>query len=74
MQVGENVTDLLGSTNTELVVQSVSPNGDLPDSDLPAVGSVYDAWNFGGGFENVYTDIPGTAGALWPRTIDRFDG
>jgi hypothetical protein len=67
VQVGENVTDLLGSTNTELVVQSASPSGDLPASDLPAVGSVYDAWNFGGGFENVYTDIPGTAGA--PDTV-----
>jgi hypothetical protein len=67
VQVGENVTDLLGSTNTELVVQSTSPSGDLPASDLPAVGSVYDAWNFGGGFENVYTDIPGTAGA--PDTV-----
>lgn len=67
MQVGETVTNLLGSTNTELVVQSVSPSGDLPASDLPAVGSVYDAWNFGGGYENVYTDIPGTAGA--PNTV-----
>jgi hypothetical protein len=26
------------------------------------VGSVYDSFNFGGGFENVYTDIPGAAG------------
>jgi hypothetical protein len=67
ISAGENVTELLGSTNTELVVQSVSPSGDLPDSDLPAVGSVYDAWNFGGGYENVYTDIPGTAGA--PDTV-----
>jgi hypothetical protein len=62
IQTGENVTDLLGFVNTELVVQSDSPLGDLPDSDLPAVGSVYDAFNFGGGIENVYTDIPGTAG------------
>jgi len=67
MQVGENVTNLLGSTNTELVVQSVTPTGDATASDLPAVGSVYDAWNFGGGYENVYTDIPGTAGA--PNTV-----
>jgi hypothetical protein len=62
VNTGENVTDLLGFTNTELVVQSASPAGDLPDSDLPAVGSVYDAFNFGNGYENVYTDIPGTAG------------
>jgi hypothetical protein len=63
ISAGENVTDLLGSTNTELVVQSATPSGDGTAADLPTVGSVYDAWNFGGGFENVYTDIPGTAGA-----------
>ena len=28
-------------------------------SDLPTVGSVYDAFNFGNGYENVYTAIPG---------------
>jgi hypothetical protein len=67
ISAGENVTDLLGSTNTELVVQSATPSGDSTAADLPTVGSVYDAWNFGGGFENVYTDIPGTAGA--PDTV-----
>ena len=32
-------------------------------SALPAVGSVYDAFNLGNGFENIYTAIPGTTGA-----------
>jgi hypothetical protein len=31
------------------------------------VGSVYDAFNFGDGIENVYTAIPGAAGA--PDTL-----
>ena len=31
-------------------------------ADLPTVGSVYDAFNLGNGYENVYTAIPGTAG------------
>jgi hypothetical protein len=35
--------------------------------DLPTVGSVYDAFNFGGGIENVYTAIPGVDGA--PDTV-----
>jgi hypothetical protein len=62
INAGENVTDLLGIINTELVVQSASAAGGGSPSDLPTVGSVYDATNFGGGFENVYTAIPGTAG------------
>jgi hypothetical protein len=67
ISAGENVTDLLGFTNTELVVQSASPTGDATAADLPSVGSVYDAFNFGNGYENVYTDIPGTGGA--PDTV-----
>ncbi|HEY9304547.1 MAG TPA: hypothetical protein VIO95_09685 [Mycobacterium sp.] len=63
INTGENVTDLLGFTNTELVVQSATPIGGATAADLPTVGSVYDAFNFGNGYENVYTDIPGTAGA-----------
>jgi hypothetical protein len=63
INTGENVTDLLGFTNTELVVQSATPIGGATAADLPPVGSVYDAFNFGNGYENVYTDIPGTAGA-----------
>ncbi|MGB7143715.1 hypothetical protein [Mycobacterium sp.] len=60
---GEDVTDLLGFTNTQLVVADVTPTGDGTAAELPTVGSVYDAFNLGNGYENVYTAIPGTAGA-----------
>ena len=59
---GEDVTDLLGFTNTQLVVTGATVSGDGTASDLPTVGSVYDAFNLGNGYENVYTAIPGTDG------------
>jgi hypothetical protein len=59
---GVTVTDMLGLVNSTFTVEAVTPLGSATDADLPAVGSVYDALNFGAGFENVYTDIPGTAG------------
>ncbi len=59
---GEDVTDLLGFTNTQLVVTGTTVSGDGTASDLPTVGSVYDAFNLGNGYENVYTAIPGTDG------------
>ena len=59
---GETVTDLLGLVNSTFTVEDVTPFGSATDADLPTVGSMYDAFNFGIGFENVYTDIPGTAG------------
>ena len=62
ISAGENVTDLLGFTNTELVVQSATPTGDATAADLPTVGSVYDAFNFGNGYENVYTDLVSATG------------
>jgi hypothetical protein len=59
-----NVTDLLGLTDTEFTVASVTPDADASASaDLPSVGSVFDAFNLGNGFENVYTAIPGVDGA-----------
>jgi hypothetical protein len=58
----EDVTDLLGFTNTELIVTKATAGADGSASDLPTVGSVYDAFNLGNGYENVYTAIPGTAG------------
>jgi hypothetical protein len=67
INTGENVTDLLGFTNTELVVQSATPTGDATSADLPTVGSVYDAFNFGNGYENVYTDIVSATGG--PNTV-----
>jgi hypothetical protein len=58
----EDVTDLLGFTNTELIVTNSTAGAGGSASDLPTVGSVYDAFNLGNGIENVYTAIPGTAG------------
>jgi hypothetical protein len=58
----EDVTNLLGFTNTQLVVSSATAADGGSTSDLPTVGSIYDAFNFGNGVENVYTDIPGTGG------------
>jgi hypothetical protein len=59
----ENVTSLYGITNTgfDVIGSEAVPGGTA--SDLPADGTVYDVTNFGGGFENVYTDVPGAAGA-----------
>ena len=54
----EDVTNLLGLTNTEFTVASVTGTS----ADLPTVGSVYDAFNLGDGIENVYTAIPGVSG------------
>ena len=59
----EDVTNLLGLTNTEFTVADVTRHADASASDLPTVGSVYDVFNFGDGIENVYTAIPGVDGA-----------
>ena len=62
ISTGEDVTNLLGFTNTEFTVLSATPGTGDSASDLPTVGSVYDAFNLGHGFENVYTAIPSTDG------------
>ncbi len=49
-----DVTTAFGITNEELLVDSADLSGVHP-----AVGSVFDITNFGGGFENVYTDLVG---------------
>jgi hypothetical protein len=59
----EDVTNLLGLTNTEFTVETVTPAADASGSGLPTVGSVVDVFNVGDGIENVYTAIPGAAGA-----------
>ena len=59
---GEDVTNLLGFTNTQLIVTGATGSDGGIASDLPTVGSVYDAFNLGNGYENVYTATPGTAG------------
>jgi hypothetical protein len=60
---GEDVTDLLGLTNTQLIVTGATAADGGSAADLPTVGSVYDAFNLGNGYENVYTAIPGVDGA-----------
>jgi hypothetical protein len=55
----EDVTNLLGLTDTEFTVASVTGTS----ADLPSVGSVYDVFNLGDGIENVYTAIPGVSSA-----------
>jgi hypothetical protein len=59
----EDVTDLLGLTNTEFTVTAATAASGADASDLPTAGSVFDAFNLGDGIENVYTAIPGVAGA-----------
>ena len=62
IDAGETVTNLAGLTNTEFTVSDVFPAGGEADSDLPTVGSVYDSFNLGNGYDNIYTAIPGTTG------------
>ncbi|MDT5089765.1 MAG: hypothetical protein QOG47_2472, partial [Mycobacterium sp.] len=58
----EDVTNLLGLTNTEFTVSTVTAAaGESGSSALPTLGSVYDVFNLGG-IENVYTAIAGLDG------------
>jgi hypothetical protein len=64
---GEDVTNLLGTTNTELVVRGATAAGGdtgAQAAELPAVGTVYDVFNLGHGVENVYTATPGADGTV----------
>jgi hypothetical protein len=65
----DEVTNLLGLTNTEFTVTGATALGDTPVADLPAEGSVYDVLNFGDGFENVYTALPGATGDTVTDTL-----
>jgi hypothetical protein len=60
----EDVTNLLGFTNTQLIVTSATATGDGSAADLPTQGTVYDAINLGNGYENVYTATPGSDGTV----------
>jgi hypothetical protein len=70
INTGVDVTNLFGLTNTQLVVTDVTP-ADGVTSGLPAVGSVYDGFNLGNGYENVYTATPDvtTDGVTTPGTV-----
>jgi hypothetical protein len=62
VDTSETVTALLSLVNSAFTVEDVAAADGGSASDLPTVGSVYDAFNFGGGLENVYTAIPSTTG------------
>lgn len=64
IQGNETVTSLFGLTNAEFTVASVDPTGSATDANLPAIGSVYDVWNLGNGYENVYVATPGADGTV----------
>ncbi len=70
INTGVDVTNLFGLTNTQLVVTDVTP-ADGVTSGLPTVGSVYDGFNLGNGYENVYTATPDvtTDGVTAPGTV-----
>ncbi|HWF71644.1 MAG TPA: hypothetical protein VG187_19160 [Mycobacterium sp.] len=55
----ENVTSLFGITNTGFDITGESPLAGV--TDLPAIGTTVDVTNFGSGFENIFTDVPGAA-------------
>src|ERR1700743_35917 len=69
---GEDVTNLLGLTNTEFTVTDVTPTGDATTSDLPALGTTYDVLNFDGGWENVYIATPGADGTVADTLVTPF--
>ena len=58
IQGNETIASLFGLTSTEFTVASVDPTGSATDANLPTVGSVYDVFNLGNGYENVYTATP----------------
>ena len=60
IDTNETVTSLFGLTNAEFTVASDTPAAGGSASDLPTVGSVYDEFNLGNGYENIYTAIPGS--------------
>lgn len=58
----DQVTQLLGMTNTEFTIGGIDPATGVQSSALPATGSVYDVFNLGNGYANVYVDVPGASG------------
>ena len=58
------MSNLLGLINTEFtVVSDTAAGGGSAGRTCRRSGSVFDALNLGNGYENIYTDIPGAAGA-----------
>jgi hypothetical protein len=72
INTGVDVTNLLGLTNTQLVVTAVTPADAGVTTGLPSVGSVYDAMNLGNGYENVYTATPGADGTVTDTLVTPY--
>jgi len=73
----EDVTNLLGMTNTELVVRgTTAASGDTgaQAAELPAVGTVYDVLNLGHGVANVYTATAGAHGTVTDTLVTPLGG
>ncbi len=74
----EEVVNVLGATNTELFVTgSTAAAGDTTTqlADLPANGTVLDAFNLGNGYENVYTatpDVGSTSGTVTDTLVTPY--
>lgn len=66
------VTNLLGLTNTEFTIQEVTAADGVDASALPEVGTVYDVFNFGGGWQNIYIATPGDDGTVVDMLMTPF--
>jgi hypothetical protein len=66
------VTNLLGLTNTVFTIQTVTPADGLTDAGLPPVGTVYDVFNLGGGWQNIYIATPGADGTVTDTLMTPF--
>jgi hypothetical protein len=75
IDTNEEVVNLLGMTNTEFSVDKVAAAPGQFAEGLPQVGSVYDVFNLGHGFENIYQDLPcmtSSAGCVSDTLITPF--
>ncbi|OBK89986.1 hypothetical protein [Mycolicibacter sinensis] len=68
----EDVTNLFGLTNTALTVFDTTPVDGVDASLLPENGTVYDVFNFGGGWQNVYIATPGEDGTITDTLVTPF--
>jgi hypothetical protein len=69
IQGNETITSLFGLTNGEFTVAGSTPIG---DATLPTEGSVYDVFNLGNGYENVYIATPGSDGTVTDTLVTPF--
>ena len=72
IDTNETVASLFGLTNAEFTVTSDTAATGGSASALPTVGSVYDEFNLGNGFENLYTATPGSDGTVTDTLVTPF--